>query len=104
MYFEIILCFILQNSSVLAKQNINKIQFKAILYEYESYEVDFKLYKYLTLEDLTSINVLDSGPAQKSLCHWSGSPCCPVNHYFSGARSRMASPTQKRCCQKLRSC
>lgn len=59
---------------MLAKQNINKIQFKAILYEYESCEVDFKLYKYLALGDLASINVLDSGPAQETLCQWSAFP------------------------------
>ena len=73
-YFKIILCFILKYPCVLAKQNINKIQFKAILYEYESCEVDFKLYKYLALGDLTSINVLDSGPAQETLCQWLAFP------------------------------
>lgn len=73
-YFEIILCFILKNLSVLAKQNINKTQFKAILYEYESCEVDFKLHKYLALGDLTSISVLHSGPAQETLCHWLAFP------------------------------
>ena len=73
-YFEIILCFILKNLSVLAKQNISKTQFKAILYEYESCEVDFKLHKYLALGDLTSISVLHSGPAQETLCHWLAFP------------------------------
>ena len=73
-YFEIILCFILKNLSVLAKQNINKTQFKAIMYEYESCEVDFKLHKYLALGDLTSISVLHSGPAQETLCHWLAFP------------------------------
>lgn len=73
-YFEIILCFILKNLSVLAKQNINKTQFKAILYEYESCEVDFKLHKYLAFGDLTSISVLHSGPAQETLCHWLAFP------------------------------